>query len=124
MDKLRKSSHLISEAVYVGTDLSLPMRGTTEDLCAALCVSNLKCDIWNYAPDGSCTLGSLGEETHALINEGKERINVSNTPRKGYVSGRIQYEHRGDILSTISWVLLGIVVVLFVLWLMKDCNKK
>jgi len=123
MDKIRKSGHLISDAIYVSNDLALPMRGTTEDLCAALCVSNLKCDTWNYAPDGSCTLGYLGEDIHNQISEGKDRLNTKSTPKKGYTSGRIEYEHRGNILSTISWILLGILAILIVLWLMKDCKK-
>lgn len=120
MDSIRKSGSLIQNRAYVGQSLSLPMRGTTEDLCSGLCVSTQRCDAWEYMPDGTCNLVSLGDDVHALIRQGKERIaSVTTTPKPGSVSGRIHYEHRGNILDTVVWILLGVLVVLGLLHLMK-----
>lgn len=123
MDVIRKSSHLISGASYDGQNLGLPTRGTTQDLCAGLCVSNTKCDAWEYEPNGTCNLKTLGTDIHNLIAQGQERITIKTSPKVGVVAGRIQYEKRGNVFHTVIWILVGVIAILFILWLMKDCKR-
>lgn len=124
MDRIRKSGDLLQDVAYVGQNLSLPMRGTTQDVCSGMCVSTLKCDAWVYAQNGTCTLLTLGDEVHNLIAEGKSRIpSISKAPSPGSVSGRIHYERRGNIYHTVLWILLGVLVILGTIHLMGDCAK-
>lgn len=123
-DRIRKSGGLMSDKTYIGQQLSTPMRGTTQDLCSGLCVSNLQCDAWEYAADGTCTLKSLGDNVHDLIRQGRNPHDyVRKSSKKGAVSGLIEYEKRDTLLSSVAWIFVMILAILFILWLMGDCKK-
>lgn len=114
MDCVRETTHLISDNIFSGgKTYGTPQRGLTKELCEGSCVSDLRCKLWNFAPDGTCTLMDdiLPPEDQTTI------------PMMGASGGIIGCTKRTNFLETISLLFFFILILAATWYIMGRCRK-